>query len=155
MARKAKNVTATFPERVKTRAFGRSTRLSFVQEPSVEAFQCSNNSKHGDQFTISHPVVQPQSLRFNDTSDTYRSDDCTDKDNCYESGQGLNPNNALNQGLNLMSNKMSAGSHGGQSTKFIVETSKDIPGRVSATNKRQREFPHITLCNNTAQVDLV
>ena len=137
MDRKAKNVTAAFPERVTTRVFGRSTRLIFVQEPSVEAFKCSNNSKHGDQLTISHPV-----------------DECTDKDSCYESGQGVNPNSALGQGLNLMSNKMSAGSHSGQSTESIVETSKDIPGRGSATNERQCELPHVTLSNNTAQVDL-
>ena len=91
MARKAKNVTATFPERVKTRIFGRSTRLRFVQEPSVEAFKCSNSLKHGDQLTISHPVVQPQLLCFNDIPDIHRSDECTDKDICYESGQCLNP----------------------------------------------------------------
>ena len=60
MARKAKNVTATFPERIKTRIFGRSTRSAFDQEPSVDAFKCSSNSQHGEQLTISHPVVQPQ-----------------------------------------------------------------------------------------------
>ena len=87
MARKAKNVTATFPERIKTRIFGRSTRFAFDQEPSVEAFKCSSDSQHGKQLTISHPVVQPQSLRFNDSPDIIRSNECTQKHSCYELGQ--------------------------------------------------------------------
>ena len=49
---------------------------------------------------------------------------------------------------------MSVGSHSGQSTKSIVEISKDIPGSVSATNERQHELSHVSLCNNTAQVGL-
>ena len=116
MARKAKNVTATFPERIKTRIFGRSTRFAFDQEPSVEALKCSSNSKHGEQFTISHPVVQPQSLRFNGSPDIIRSNECTQKDSCHELGQGLNPKHALDQGLNLSSNHASGTSHRAQST---------------------------------------
>ena len=130
MARKAKNVTATFPERVKTRIFGPSARFRCVQEPSVEAFKCSSTSQHGEQFTISHPVVQPQSLRFNDSPDINRPNECTEKDICYESGQGLNLNSVLDQGLNLSSNQTSGSSHRAQSTQFIGETSKDIPVRL-------------------------
>ena len=154
MARKAKIVATTFPEKVKTRIFGRNTRLRFIQEPSVEAFKCSNNSKHGDQFAISHLVVQPQLLRSNDIPDKHRSDECTAKGICYESGQGLNPNSVLDQGLNPSSNKINNNSHRAQSTRLVVETRKDIPVRVNAPQESRQEFKHVTLCNNTVQADL-
>ena len=73
MARKFKNVTATFPERVKTKVFDQSARFNLVQEPSVKAHKSPSSSRNGDQFTFSHPFVQTQSLRFNDKSSSYIS----------------------------------------------------------------------------------
>ena len=143
-----------FPERIKTRIFGRTTRFAFHQAPSVEAFKCSSNSQHGEQFTISHPVVQPQSLRFNDSPDIIRSNECTQKDSCYKLGQGLNPKHAVDQGLNLSSNQASGSSHRAQNTQFIVETSNDIPVRLDDPEESQCKFAHAALCNNTAVADL-
>ena len=67
MAKKSKYVTATFPKRVRTQICGRGTRFSLVQEPSGEIHECSSSSNNGDQFTVSHSVVQPQSLRSTDS----------------------------------------------------------------------------------------
>ena len=90
MARKPQNVTATFPERVKTRVFGRGTRFSLVQEPSVKNhISSSRSSIYDDQFTISHLLVQAQSLCSNHSFSAFMPEECTDKDKCYESGQAL------------------------------------------------------------------
>ena len=50
---------------------------------------------------------------------------------------------------------MSVGSHSGQSTKSIVEISKDIPGSVSATNERQCELSHVTHFNQFSDQSMV
>ena len=73
------------------------------------------------------------------------SEECTDKDKCHESGQGLNPNSALDQALNPASSNRSAESHSGRG---------DVPGSVSTSPGRQYELRDVNQYHNTVQVDL-
>ena len=151
MARKFKKC---YWKRVKTKVFGLSARFNLVQEPIVKAHKSPSSSKNGDQFTFSHPIVQTQTLSFNDKSSSCISRECIDNDKRHESGQGLNLNNDLDQGLNPASSDRRAESQIVQVNNSNIESSGVVPGSVSCSLEGQYDLEDVNQHYDTVQVGL-
>ena len=99
-------------------------------------------------------IVQTQSLRFNDKFSRCMSKECIDKDKRHESGQGLNPNSALDQGLNPASSNSRAESQIVQVTSSSIECIGVVPGSVSYSLEGQCDLQDVNQYHNTVQIGL-
>ena len=77
---------------------------------------------------------------------------CTDKCKDQESGQGLNPHSALDQGLNSASGNNSVESLNVQGIKSVAECSENVRGMVSITLQGQCEAQELNHYHDTVHI---